>query len=329
MLGTFLATLNPMLVLFLCMAVGYVISKTGIMPKDSAAVLSKLETWVFCPALSFVTMAKYCTVESLGTYGINILLATISVSLAVGIAIPLSGLFSSDKTERGIYKYALTFGNFGYLGDPIVLAIFGPVGFSYYKLFTLPLSVVVYSWGIAVLVPEGKIKGGLLKKIFNMPMISLLIGIAVGLLGLGDSLPVFITDTLDSLKSCMGPVAMLIAGLTVARFGFLDMLKNKKVYLATALRLVVLPAVLVSAVYLVKELLGLIIATDINNNAVFLVFFAFAAPLGLNTVVFPEAFGGDSRPGASMAMISHTMCVVSIPILYALMTVIFGTPVFL
>lgn len=328
MLDTFVATLNPMLVLFLCMTIGYVLSKSGIMPSNSAEVLSKLETWVFCPALSFVTMVEYCTLDSIGTYGINILLSSLAIATAIGIAIPLSGLFTKDKTERGIYKYALAFGNFGYLGDPIVLALFGPLAFSYYKLFTLPLSVMVYSWGIVVLVPEGKIKGGLLKKIFNMPMISLLLGIAVGLLGLGEYIFDFGIDTLDALKNCMGPVAMLIAGFTVARFGFFDMLKDKKVYVATFLRLIVLPFLIVTLVYFGKELIGLLTSSDINNNVVFLAFFAFAAPLGLNTVVFPEAFGGDSRPGASMAMISHTLCVISIPILYTVMTEIFGVPVF-
>ena len=73
-----------------------------------------------------------------------------------------------------------------------------------------------------------------------------------------------------------------------------------------------------------KELISLVIGAPINNNVVFLAFFAFAAPLGLNTVVFPAAYGEDSSTGASMAMISHTLCVLTIPLLYALMTLIFG-----
>ncbi len=323
MLTTFLATLNPMLMLFLCMAVGYAVCRAGIMPKDSAAVLSKLETYVFCPALSFATMARYCTVESLGTHGVNVLLAVLAISLAIGIAIPLSRLFVKGGAVRGVYKYALAFGNFGYLGDPIVQAIFGDEMLSYYKMFTLPLSILVYSWGIAVLVPSGEGKG-LLKRIFNFPLIALLLGIAVGVTGLGTHIPVFIGDTLDALKGCMGPVAMLIAGFTVANYGIGQMLKNKKVYIATGLRLFVLPAIIVAAVFGAKELIALISGNDINNNVVFLAFFAFAAPLGLNTVVFPAAYGEDSSTGASMAMISHTLCVASIPLLYALMTLIFG-----
>lgn len=323
MLPTFIATLNPMLMLFLCMAAGYAVCRTGIMPKDSAAVLSKLETYVFCPALSFVTMSRYCTVASLGTHGINVLISVIAISLAIGIAIPLSGAFAKRGAVRGVYKYALAFGNFGYLGDPIVQALFGDAMLSYYKMFTLPLTVLVYSFGIAVLVPKGEGKG-FLKQIFNFPLIALLLGIIFGITGLGAHIPVFVGSTLDALKDCMGPVAMLIAGFTVANYGMSEMLKNRKVYIATALRLFLLPAIIVAAVFGAKELISLVIGAPINNNVVFLAFFAFAAPLGLNTVVFPAAYGEDSSTGASMAMISHTLCVLTIPLLYALMTLIFG-----
>ena len=69
----FLATLNPMLMLFLCIAIGFVLKSTGILSDDAGKTIAKLETWVFCPALSFITMAKYCTVKSLTTHSINII----------------------------------------------------------------------------------------------------------------------------------------------------------------------------------------------------------------------------------------------------------------
>ena len=75
-----------------------------------------------------------------------------------------------------------------------------------------------------------------------------------------------------------------------------------------------------------KELLGSIFGIKIGNEVLFLSFFATGTPLGLNTVVFPEAYGGDPEPGASMALISHMLCVGTIPLLYAVMVAVFGTP---
>ena len=327
MLQTFLATLTPMLTLFLCIAVGFVSAKTKILPDTASKTMAKMETWIFCPALSFMTMVRFCTVDTISTHATNIVMASISVAVAMVIAIPLSKLFVKvDSPERGVYAYALAFANSGYVGDPIVLALFGEEGLAYYKLFCLPLSIVIYTWGISVLTPKTEEKGSTFKRLCNAPTVAMLIGIAVGLSGLGGYLPGFVTSALDTLKACMGPVAMLLAGVTIAKYDLLGMIKKKKVYLATLLRLTAIPAVLIAVLFGAKTLAGALFGLSIGNDVLFLCFFATAAPLGLNTVVFPEAYGGNPETGASMAMISHTLCVVSIPLMYALMVALFGTP---
>ena len=326
---TFLATLNPMLTLFICIAVGFTVRKFSLLPDNSGKVMAQMENWIFCPALSFSTMARYCTVSELSTHATNIILSSIGVAIAMGMAIPLACVFIKKKCpERGVYMYALAFANSGYVGDPVVLALFGERVLSYYKLYCLPVSIMIYLWGMSVLIPKGENKGGHLKKILNPPTVAMLIGMAVGLLGLGTHIPAPVTGALDTLKGCMGPVAMLLAGFTIGSYDLVGMLKDKKVYLATALRLTVLPAIIIASLFGIKELANLIFSLEINNNVLFLTFFATAAPLGLNTVVFPEAYGGNPKTGAGMAMISHTLCVLSIPLMYALAITLLGTPTF-
>ena len=119
---------------------------------------------------------------------------------------------------------------------------------------------------------------------------------------------------------------MIIAGATIAKYNFGAMLKNKKVYIATALRLFVLPTIIVAALFGIKTLCETLLKIHIGNDVLFLSFFATGSALGLNTVVFPEAYGGNPETGASMAMISHTLSVISIPIMYLVLVSIFGTP---
>ena len=326
-MSTFLATLNPMLTLFVCIAAGFILSKCKILPEGSGKVMAKMETWIFCPALNFTTMAYYCTVDSIGEHFINIILSSFGVLLAVGISIFLAPYFVKKKgPERGVYNYALAFANSGYMGDPIVLALFGNVGLAFFKLYCLPVQLMIYSWGISVMTPAGEKKVGAWRRLINAPTVAMLLGIAVGLSGVGKYIPAFLTNSLDTLKVCMGPVAMLLAGVTIAKYDFLSMLKNKKVYIATALRLTLLPAIIVSFTFGLKTLANAAFGLNIGNEVLFLTFFATAPALGLNTVIFPEAFGGNPETGASMAMISHTLCVISIPLLYALMVTLFGVP---
>ena len=62
MLDTFLATISPMLIMFICMMIGFVLRKRSLLPEDAAAVMSKLESYVFVPALSmstFMTLSAF------------------------------------------------------------------------------------------------------------------------------------------------------------------------------------------------------------------------------------------------------------------------------
>ena len=323
----FFETLTPMITLFLCIAIGFAVQRSGILPDTAGKTLAKLETWVFCPALNFITMVRYCTVDSISTHATNVAMASVSVVAAVGIAIFLGRFFVRERcAERGVYMYALAFANCGYMGDPIVLGMFGEEVLAYYKLFCLPLCLMIYTWGISVLTPSDGKKGAALMRMINPPTVAMLAGIAVGLSGLGGYMPVAVSSALDSLKGCMGPVAMLLAGMIIARYDVVAMLKNKRVYIATALRLTLLPALIIALLFGVKELWGLATGSVIGNDALFLCLFATATPLGLNTIVFPEAYGGDPGTGASMTMISHTLSVISIPLVYALAVAVLGVP---
>ena len=53
----------------------------------------------------------------------------------------LARILKEKVYERKVYQYALTFANSGYVGDPVVQALFGGIGLSYYKMYTLPISV--------------------------------------------------------------------------------------------------------------------------------------------------------------------------------------------
>lgn len=313
MLDSFLATLSPMLVMFLCIVIGYVLRVKKLLPEDAATVMSKLENFVFVPALVLSNFMTNCTVESLSTHYVIVLYSVLALAVALIIAIPLSKLFAkNDYYKRNIYKYALTFGNFAFMGNAIVPAILGQYDSQIlykYLLFTLPLNIAIYTWGIAILIPKGEKKQNPLKNLLNPACISIVIGVLLGITGLTKYVPEFVTTTLDYCKSCMAPVAMILTGFVVGGYSVKPLLSDKKVYIATFLRLFVLPSIILAVLMLCR-------APDL---VVVLAMFAYATPLGMNTVVFPAAYGGETKTGASMAMISHTLCIITIPIVYTVL----------
>lgn len=316
----FLSTLTQMLVMFLFIITGFILKKLSLLPDNSGSVLSKLENYVLVPALVLDTFMSNCHIDSLReNYG-TILFCLFLLALALVISLPLSKVFAKERPESGIdenyqrsiYKYALTFGNFGFMGNAVVLGVLGDAGLFKYLLFTLPLNVAVYTWGIMILVPKGESRENPLKNLFNPIFVALLLGVVLGLFNAKSVLPAFVVTTVSNAKACMGPIAMLLTGFVIGGYDIKELLTKKRIYIATGLRLFVIPGLML----LILKAIG---ATD---EIMTLALFAFATPLGLNTIVFPAAFGGDTKTGASMAMISHTLSVISIPLMYLIFIVL-------
>ena len=313
MVEVFKSTLSPMLTMFTCIIAGYILNRSKKAPENTGAVLSKCENYIIIPALILNTYMKRHTIETLRVnYGL-ITYSTITLAAAMVIGSLLSRAFSKDTYTRNIYKYALTIANFGYMGNAIVQMILGDEMLYKYMLYTTPLGFAVYSWGMAILTPNNDKKISPMKFLISPSRIAMISGIILGDSGLGNYLPGFFTTAIGNLSACMGPLAMILTGFVIAKYNFIDMLKNAKVYVATFLRLVVLPMIFVTALYFIGA----------EKEIILLTFIAFGTPLGLNTVVFPAAYGGDTNTGASMAMISHTLCVITIPILYSLICAIY------
>lgn len=314
MLDTFIATLNPMMMMFLFVLIGIALRKWNMAPENTGTVLSKVENCVFMPAQVFVTFMTHCTVESLSVNYRYTLFSILCIAISMLMGYPLSVLLDRDGKNRGVYRYALVFANYGFLGNSVVPQILGQEYLYPYLLFTLPINFTAYLWGMNQMIPAGAEKSNPLKRLLNPVIIAMFAGAVSGLLGLGKILPAFVADGLNSLSACMGPVAMILTGFIIGGYDIKELMRDRKVYIMTFLRLTILPAILLTVAYL--------LGADMSVMTMILV--AFGAALGLNTVVFTAAYGGDTKPGAAMAMISHVGAVISVPLMYALLKHLVG-----
>lgn len=317
-MDVFRLTLNQMLVMFVFIVLGFVLRRGRILPKDTALTLSRLETYLFVPALNLSNMLTNGTVATFKENSVLILYGAILIAAAISVAYPVSRLFikKADTPERAyqrnIYKYAITFGNYGFVGNFLVLGIWGSEGLFKYQMLTLIPGIVCTAWGLYILIPKDKNKSNPLKNLITPPLLATLIGIIGGLCNVKGYLPEFVLTILSNASSCMGPVSMVLAGCVIAGYRVRGLFAEKKVYLVTFLRLILIPA----CIMLVLKLLGT------NDEIMTLVLILFATPLGLNTIVYPAAYGGDTKTGASMAVISHTLSVVTIPLMYLVFIVL-------
>ena len=146
-MNIFASTMEQIAFLMGIMAIGYILSKLNLVPKNSHNVLSKLENYVFMPALVLSTFINNFTVEKLSQAGKLILISFIVLLVVIPFTIVVSKLTTKDKYIQKIYIYGLSFSNFAFMGNAIMENMFPDI-FLDYLIFTLPLWILIYLWGV-------------------------------------------------------------------------------------------------------------------------------------------------------------------------------------
>ncbi len=306
----FAPTLNQMGFFFALIAAGFLLSKLKVVDQSAASILSKLENTIFVPALILVTFIDKVNIKTLTACWKPFFIGIIFAAVTIPLGLLLGRLITKDPYQRNIYSYGLIFANFGFMGNALVSALF-PDYFFEYLIFTLPPWMMIYLWAVPALLisDSGKLSiKDRLKSFLNPMFFAILIGVVLGLLQL--PMPKFIGNTLEAASGCMSPIAMLLTGITIANANFKKTFTDFRIYLASLLRLAVLPL----ATILILYLLPFEIADSTKICAVCMM----AMPLGLNTIVVPGAYGKDTTVAAGMAILSHLLSCISIPLIMML-----------
>ncbi|MBO5020725.1 MAG: AEC family transporter [Clostridia bacterium] len=284
-------------ILMLFAVIGFVLAKFKKVDSKSTKFLSTLVVFVFLPATTFKSFATNFTIQYIKEKYDILIVSAIGTIVIATLGFFLTKLLTKDKYRRSVYTYSLTVPNTGYMGLPLVQAIF-PAEVLNFLLFILPINIYLYSIGYCSLI-KAKLS---FKKLINPPLIAIALGAIFGLSGL--TLPDFATDFLSTASAPMGPCTMLILGMTLSEYRFGKLLKNPMNYVISFLRLCVIPA----AMFFVLNLLGI-------KNAILPALVAYSMPCGLNTVVFPKLVDEDCETGAALALISTAFSMATIPIM--------------
>ena len=153
-----------------------------------------------------------------------------------------------------------------------------------------------------------------LKPLLNPMFICMIIGMLIGISGL--TLPTSLLSVITVSGDCMSPIAMLLTGITLGSINLSGTLKRKSIYAVTALRLLIYPLVGLGAFALLS------IWWQIPDVYVICTICALAMPLGLNTIVVPSAYGKDTSTAAGMALVSHLLSILTIPVIFILLKTI-------
>lgn len=267
--------LQQMIVLFIYMILGYYGSRKDALDAKAGKVLSWIVIHIANPALilnsAIGSGGRAAGRELVSTAVIAVLMFAVLLILAWFTPI----VFRASEDEKGIYKLMTTFNNIGFMGFPVIAAVYGNEALLYAAIFTLPFNVLIYTYGIAMV--RGKDtegEGFQWKRILNIGVVSCLIAVALYL----SSAPVpgFIRTAVAGLSGLTGPLSMMVIGISLSAISLKELFLDKKLLIYSAVKLLVIPVIgtLVIRQFIANELLAavcmIMLATPVASMAVML-----------------------------------------------------------
>lgn len=316
MITAFLITLEQMGRILLFLILGFGLNRLRILPKETSAALSKLITMVLMPAILIYSNMTEFNLANVAEYGQLVLLGGLFVGIVVLLSHPVSRLLAGKNyADRGLYLYSLIFPNTGAVGTPLVLTLLGTVGYFQYNLFLLVTVILTYVWGIGLFLNTER-KNPIKRFFVNMlnpVFISMFTGLVLGALGAKNWMPTLVMGALKDLSACYVPLSLLFTGYRVADYPLGEVFTHPRSYVFSLFRLIIIPALTILLAWVLR----------LPNTVATLVAFTFASPCGMNVVVFPASYGQDCRTGSSMVLLSSLASILTVPVIYALVQLLF------
>ncbi len=296
MISSLLVVASQVVTLFLLMGIGFVLAQWGKLHTDGVAQMSYLVLYVVTPCLiisSFqVERTDELTVQLLQFFVAYALFFLLNV-LVARRCFPHQPPMRQDPM-----RFALVYGNNGYMGLPLLLSILGPEALIFGVVSTVVFNLYLWSHGV-------KTMGGSIttrQLLINPATIGFAVGLPLFLLGW--RLPSTLNTAVGFVADLNTPLAMIVIGAQMAGADLKVSFTSPKLYAVAAFRLVAAPLLV---------LVGLL-PLGLNPLLYCACVIMSAVPVAGVTGMFAQRFHKDTAVAAQLVTLSTLLSVITLPI---------------
>ena len=288
--------LQQTIIMFALLLLGLLLSRRGMITEQGSRDLSNVLLYAVIPCVILRSYMSEFSTEKLRAMGLSALIAVIAFAASIAVAYLTCG------TRHRIENFAVAFGNAGFIGIPLVTAVFGPGAAFYGVSFSTFANLLQWTYGIVII--SGKKETMNLRMVFVNPVfISMVIGIA--LFVLQPTLPTVVTGTIGYIADGNTVLAMIILGYYLSKVQLRGLFADVRLYLFSALRLLVVPAV---------TILVFLPFPFARGEITLITLIAAATPIASSTAIFAQKFDQDYRRAVSYVCLSTILSVATLPL---------------
>ena len=297
--------LHLILPVFLVIASGYALRRTGVFTEEGDRSLLGLLVNLLVPCLALDVIIGNEALERPANWIFPPLLGFLVPALGYLVCLGGARLFLRDVKKARTFASVAGLQNYGYIPLPICLALFDRDVVGVLLAFNMGVDIAMWTLGVA-LMPGGQAKGDWRKIILSPPIVSVAAGIALNAMGAGHWVPQAVDGAWHMLGLCAVPIGLLVTGAVLADHMRPGMLRSgwNTISLALVLRLGLLPALILAA--------ALWLPLDPALRTVLVV--QSAMPSAVFPVVLAKMHGGDMPTALRIVLGTSLASLITIPL---------------
>ena len=297
--------IKTLLTFFLLVLFGFFIKKINLVSDKTVDELSDVLLKIILPSSIIASGFEGKNSDIKSVWLSLVIISICYVFLFVFSFIVFRGIIK-DKVKRNLAINMSVFANTGFIGFPLVNAIFGSGGMIYAVVYNLLYNIFMYTIGIRLFGDEKGRKLDIKAIILNPLTIASLFALVLFFLPLDGG--GVVEDFLSTIGGMSGPLSMMLVGSWLIGVDLKSVLKKPLCYLVSLMRLLILPLF----VFFVLTFLG---TDEIMKNTITLI---SAIPVGTLNVIFAKKYGGDAVFANETMIQTLVFSVVTIPLIVLL-----------
>ena len=278
--------------------VAILFQKKKYIDEKAADVLSTLLLYLINPCVMFISYQKKFDKDILQGLIICLIVALLSHLLGMLLAY----IFIRDKNADLVNeRLAVIYTNCGFLAIPIVNKIYGYDGIFYLTAYITIFNFLIWTHGI-ISISGSCTKKDIFKAICSPASIAIFLGIIFFVTGV--LLPEFIVSPVKYLADMNTPVAMLIAGLCIAKTDIKKTFCKPRIYLVCLLKLIILPLIFI---LIFKPILG-------DGLLMGVLTIATASPTATMCMIFAVKYEKNGTYASELFAVTTLLSLITIPL---------------
>lgn len=300
---------QEMLTLYCIAILGWAARKRNILNKESINVMTQLLLYITLPALILHSLNIELSIGFMKDFIWLMTMSAYIIILSAFLAALLQKHSCLPDSQKTVYESLMIFGNQGYIGYAVSFILLGEQGIIYLTIFNICYLIFIWAYGIHLFTRK--------KDAINWRAVLVNPGILATVFGLiflflPFRWPVFLANTLEGVGKMTVPLSMILVGALVANVQvkvFFSSLKNSYLWRASLLRLLFIPLLLLPFA-----------ALSVPFPVMLTAFIVSGMPSAPTICIYVQKYGGDSLFASLGVLLTTALCIITIPLLYLVIT---------